>query len=74
MAGFDPDQAAEAFAVPPLFEPGVVIAVGYRGDPDVLTGDLRAREVGPRTRRPLDELVFEETWGQTASMFVGDGT
>ena len=72
MAGFDPDQAREAFAVPELFEPGVVIAVGYRGDADVLTDELRAREVGPRTRRPLDELVFEDTWGQTASLFVGD--
>jgi nitroreductase len=72
MAGFDPEQAAEAFAVPPLFEPGVVIAVGCRGDADVLPDELRAREVGPRTRRPLDELVFEETWGQTASLFVGD--
>ena len=74
MAGFDPDQARVAFAVPPLFEPGVVIAVGYRGSPDVLTGDVRAREVGPRTRRPLDELVFEDTWGQTSSLFVGGDT
>jgi nitroreductase len=72
MAGFDPDQAREAFAVPLLFEPGVVIAVGYRGDADVLPDELRAREIGPRTRRPLDELVFEDTWGQTASLFIGD--
>jgi nitroreductase len=72
LAGFDPDQAREAFAVPPLFEPGVVIAIGYRGDADVLPDELRAREIGPRTRRPLDELVFEDTWGQTASLFVGD--
>ena len=68
MAGFDPDQAREAFAVPMLFEPGVVIAVGYLGPPDALPTELRAREVGPRTRRSLEELVFEETWGRAATL------
>jgi nitroreductase len=68
MAGFDPDQAREAFAVPMLFEPGVVIAVGYLGPPDALPTELRAREVGPRTRRNLEELVFEDTWGRAARL------
>ncbi len=68
MAGFDPDQAREAFAVPALFEPGVVIAVGHLGPADVLPPDLHAREVGPRSRRPLEELVFEDTWGRAATL------
>jgi len=68
MAGFDPDQARDAFAVPPLFEPGVVIAVGFLGPPDALPPELRAREVGPRTRRSLEELVFEDTWGRAATL------
>lgn len=68
MAGFDPDQAREAFSVPPPFEPGVVIAVGHLGPPDVLPPDLRAREVGPRSRRDLEELVFEDTWGRAAAL------
>jgi nitroreductase len=71
MAGFDPDQAREAFAVPELFEPGVVIAVGHLGPADVLPPDLHAREIGPRSRRALEELVFEETWGRAAT-FPGE--
>jgi nitroreductase len=70
MAGFDPDRARETFAIPALFEPGVVIAIGYLGSPDALPDDLRAREIAPRTRRPLEETVFEGAWGRTASLFV----
>jgi nitroreductase len=70
MAGFDPDLARERLGVPALFEPGVVIAVGYLGDPAVLPEDLRLREVGPRTRRPLEEVVFEGTWGRTSDVLA----
>lgn len=73
MAGFDPDRAREAFAIPPLFEPAVVIAVGYLGSPDELPEALRRREVGPRIRRPLEELVFQGAWGQAAALFAEDG-
>jgi len=69
MAGFDPDRARILFDIPPLFEPGVMIAVGYLGSPDVLPGPLRERELAPRTRRPLAELVFEERWGVASSLF-----
>lgn len=70
MAGFDPDRAREEFAVPSPFEPGVVIAVGYLGSPDALPEALRAREVGPRTRRPVEEVVFEGGWGQPSALFT----
>jgi nitroreductase len=70
MAGFDPDQAREAFAIPPLFEPAVVIAVGYLGRPDALPESLRTKELAPRTKRPLEEVVFESTWGRTSSLFA----
>jgi nitroreductase len=69
LAGFDPEQAQSAFAIPALFEPAVVIATGYLGDPDTLPDGLRAREVGPRTRRPLEELVFERAWAQASALF-----
>jgi nitroreductase len=70
MAGFDPEKAREVFRVPPLFEPGVVIAVGYIGPPEQLPETLRARELGPRTRRPVEELVFEGSWGQPSGLFT----
>jgi nitroreductase len=73
MAGFDPDQAQAAFGIPPLFQPGVVIAVGYLGDPGVLPAALRERELRPRTRRRLEELVFETNWDEGSSLFREDG-
>ena len=71
LAGFDPEQAQKIFSIPDLFEPGVVIATGYLGNPDILPAALRDRELGPRTRRPLEELVFEQAWGQASSLFSG---
>ena len=43
LAGFDPEQAQAAFAIPDLFEPAVMIAIGYLGDPDTLPWLARAR-------------------------------
>jgi nitroreductase len=70
MAGFDPELARASFSIPPLFEPMVVIAVGYLGSPDSLPDALRVRELAPRARRPLEELVFEGDWGLTSPVFV----
>jgi hypothetical protein len=44
----------------------VVIAVGVLGSPSLLPDDLAAREVAPRVRKPLSELVFTKTWGTAA--------
>jgi nitroreductase len=64
MAGFDPAVARDACGVPPPFEPAVVIAIGYAGDPAQLVRDAhRAAETAPRRRRALTEFVFEGRWG-----------
>lgn len=72
MAGFDPDRARAAFAIPPLFEPMVVVAVGYLGEADQLSDTLRVRELAARTRRPVDEIVFEDSWGEASPLFSDD--
>lgn len=69
MAGFDPEAAQQEFSIPSLFEPALVIAIGYLGDPEKLSGTLRERELAPRTRRPLEELVFEHEWGEASPLF-----
>jgi len=64
MEGFDHERAREACKVPPAFEPGVVIALGYVGDPESLaTEKHRLLEREPRSRRPITEFVFDGTWG-----------
>lgn len=70
MAGFDVSKARERFNVPEGFEPVAAIAVGYPGDPAELPEDLRAKELGPRARRPLEEFVFGNDWGQTSPLLL----
>ena len=65
MAGFDREQVRRGCGIPQPFEPSVVMAVGYAGDPATLEIDThRTAEQAPRSRRPLGETVFEGAWGQ----------
>jgi len=70
LAAFDPDKARAEFAVPDLFLPGMVIACGYPGAPEVLESDLYVKETTRRTRRALEELVYEDEWGQASALFA----
>jgi len=64
MEGFSADAARQACAVPPAFEPVVVMAIGYAGNPDSLEYEKhRAAERTPRSRRPLADFVFAGVWG-----------
>ncbi len=62
MAGFDHELAREKFNIPEGYEPATMMAVGYLGNADQLPEKLRERELAPRTRLPLDELVFSGHW------------
>lgn len=65
MEGFDREKARVACHVPAPFEPAVVMAIGYAGDPDRLEIDQhREAERKPRSRRPIADSVFEGAWGQ----------
>lgn len=66
MGGFDADKARTLLHIPEGYTPLTVIALGYPGSPDKLHPVLRERELAPRTRKPLDEFVFEGTWQQPA--------
>jgi nitroreductase len=71
MGGFHVGKTREVFNIPADYEPVAAIAVGYPGEPESLPEDLRKIELGPRTRKPLQELVFTGTWGESARI-VGD--
>ena len=65
MEGFDRERARIACAVPAPFEPTVVMAIGYSGDPESLVHDKhREAETSPRNRRPISEFVFDGEWGK----------
>jgi hypothetical protein len=65
VQGFDREAARRACHVPAPFEPALVLAIGYAGDPEALTVDKhRAAERAPRQRRTIDEFVFEDRWGR----------
>ena len=66
MAGFEVEAARNNFNVPAGWEPVSAIAVGYTGDLDSLTENLRQRETAQRHRKPLESFIFSETWGHPA--------
>jgi len=64
MQGFDADAARAACRIPEGFDPAIVMAIGYPGDPESLEKPShRQAERAPRTRRPISEFVFEGAWG-----------
>ncbi len=63
MAGFDVEKARVDLRIPAGYEPVVMIAVGYPGNPDILPERLRERELRPRSRRPIGEWTFGGQWG-----------
>jgi nitroreductase len=64
MGGFKADKAREVLGIPEGYEPVTIGAIGYIGDPETLPEHLRERELAPRTRKPLEELVFRGKWEQ----------
>jgi len=58
MAGFDRERARVACRIVPPFEPVVMMALGYPGEPHVLPNERhRASETQPRARRPIADFV-----------------
>jgi len=68
MAGFSAVKAREVFSIPEGYEPVTAIALGYPGNADRLPEALRQRHTAPRSRRPLEQIVYSGTWGQTSPL------
>lgn len=63
MGGFDTHKAAEIFEIPEPWKPVVMIALGYRSEPEKLEEPYFTREIASRKRKELDEFVFDGEWG-----------
>jgi nitroreductase len=68
MAGFSPEKVRETYSVPDGFEPVAAIAIGYGVEADGLPEDLRDRELSPRSRKPVEDFVFDGRWGETSPL------
>jgi nitroreductase len=68
MGGFERERAREVCAIPADFDPVAMIALGYVGDPATLTEDQQKKELAPRHRKPLSEIVFRATFGETSKI------
>jgi nitroreductase len=68
MAGVDTEAVRKALGIPEEYIVGAVIALGYQGEPELLTDEkMHEQETTPRTRKPMSEIVFSE-WGKAAEL------
>jgi hypothetical protein len=68
MGGFDAQKARASFAIPEEYTPMAMIAVGYQASPDVLDEETKQKELKPRSRKSLETLFFEGTWGESVKL------
>jgi nitroreductase len=59
MTGFSKEKAQSAVGVPSELVPVVVVAIGKQDSPEKLSGPLLEREMAPRERLPLEQLVLK---------------
>lgn len=59
MAGFDREKIIETFNLPHHLEPVTCIALGYLGDASSLEEPFKTRELTPRVRKPLQEVILK---------------
>jgi nitroreductase len=62
MGGFDHAVLRQNLNVPEIFDTGVVMAIGYAGNPAQLPIPLRERELSPRRRYLQNEFVMNHTF------------
>lgn len=58
MAGFVADSMREVLGLADNLDPVLVMTIGKRADPSVLEGPAYEREIAPRVRLELDEIVL----------------
>jgi nitroreductase len=63
MGGFDAPKIHRMLAIPERYTCMAMIAVGHPAPAEILDEELRALELAPRERRPLDSFCFNGEWG-----------
>jgi len=68
MGGIDREKIRAQFEIPDDFEIISVTVAGYPGNPEMLPEHLRERELQPRVRKNLEELIFSDKFGKQYSI------
>jgi nitroreductase len=70
MAGLDLDKARESYHIPKGIDPWTVVAVGYAAEAEdaSVPENLRQRDRNARSRKPLEEFVFGDRFGEAAEL------
>lgn len=63
MIGIDPDRARETFSLSDGLEAFTGLAIGYPGDPSVIPDAYARRDLKPRERKPLREIILAGSVG-----------
>lgn len=72
MAGILPERARELYSIPEGWDAVAGIAIGYHGDSSAVSEKLRQRDSAPRSRKPLEQMVFSGKWGNAARLAPRD--
>ena len=62
MAGFAHETVIRNLGVPEIYEPVIVMAIGYPGDTEMLPENLKKRELAPRERYVEQEFVMNKSF------------
>ncbi|ADR21799.1 hypothetical protein MATR_05680 [Marivirga tractuosa] len=66
MAGIVRENILNDFDIPDDYDVVSGIAIGYKLDIEDVPEDLIARETKERTRKPLNEIVFDNEWSESS--------
>ena len=59
MGGYDVERAKETLVIPTRYEPMAMMAIGYKGDPSKLPGEVAAWEDRERTRMEISKYLVQ---------------
>ncbi len=68
MGGINRDAIRAEFNVPENADVIVCIAIGYAAPAETLSERNYEKEIAPRVRKPLSEIVFSGDWGKAADL------
>ena len=66
--GIEKDKIRAAYNIPEDTEVAVAFGLGYQAAEAILPDDLKEREVAPRARKDLSEIVFSGSYGTSAKL------